>query len=133
AGVNNTLIDGWYFSKFTLFNRSIVVNANLILLFSTSPPSKEKEYLTPEILSARLDEIKNTLCPITFDHIPLRNAMISNAGIQPRNAPISPFLLDLPTSHVDDNSNELDRAGVFPTCGHVFLLPPPPINARLTS
>jgi len=62
--------------------------------------------------------------------------MLSNAGTQPRNAPISPFLMD-PLRHQhnldEDPSPELRRAGVFPVCGHVFELPPPHINDRLTS
>lgn len=57
--------------------------------------------------------------------------MISNAGIQPRNAPISPYLLDLTIPQ--DFSSQLERAGVFPICGHVFQLPPPHLNIRLTS
>lgn len=109
-----------------------------MLLFSTVPPSKDSEYFSAETLSTRLDEIKNTLCPITYDHIPLRSAMISNAGIQPRNSPIPPFLLDPPTHDHNDISNSISttsvrRAGVFPTCGHVFELPAPHLNNRLTS
>lgn len=114
---------------------SIIVNANSVLLFTTTLPSKDSEYFSTETLSTRLDQIKNTLCPITYDHIPLRNAMISNTGIAPRNSVISPFLLDLPTHKDHDltDSDSLRRAGVFPVCGHVFELPPLHLNNRLTS
>jgi len=114
---------------------SIIVNANSVLLFTTTPPSKDLDYLTASTLSARLDEVRDTLCPITYESIPLRNAMLSNAGTQPRNAPISPFLLDPPHHNLADDppSDDFRRAGVFPTCGHVFELPPTHLNDRLTS
>jgi hypothetical protein len=104
-----------------------VVNANSVLLFNTTPPSKESDYLTPEKLSSRLDEMRNTLCPITYEPIPLRNAMISNVGNPPPHSPIPPILLQNPTSDTDFPI----RAGVFPSCGHVFQLPPPNLNSRL--
>jgi hypothetical protein len=118
---------------------SIVVNANSVLLYTTIPPSRDSDYLTPDILSARLDQIHNTLCPITYDHIPLRTAMISNAGITPgHSSPVTLFTPNLPTHHESPDSDATDsssirRAGVFPLCGHVFELPPPHLNARLTS
>ena len=90
------------------------MNANSVLLFSTTAPSRDGGFLTPAILSRRLEEINNTLCPITYDPIPLRNAMISNAGKVTQDVPIL-------------------RPGVFPSCGHVFQLPPPQINNTLKS
>jgi Pellino len=111
AGVDNLLTDG-----------CIVVNANSVLLFTTVPPSKDPDFLTPEVLSSRLEAITDTLCPITYDQIPMRKAMMSTAG-----APIQ-LDLALPSPPTDEAA---DRAGVFPACGHVFQLPPPHI--RLTS
>jgi len=117
VGVDNLLTDG-----------CIVVNANSVLLFTTIPPSKDSDYLTPEVLSTRLEAITDTLCPITYDPLPLRNAMMSTAG-----APL-PFRTDIPlpsSPTKEDGPTPVDRAGVFPACGHVFHLPPPHI--RLTS
>ena len=132
VGVDNILTDGWYPTPdLHVLIYSIVVNANSVLLFTTVSPFKDNEYLTSESLSARLEAINDTLCPITYDHIPLRNAMISNVGMQPRNAPVSPFLLALSTPSAEDSV--VRRPGVFPTCGHVFELPSPQSNHRLTS
>jgi len=117
VGADNLLTDG-----------CIVVNANSVLLFTTIPPSKDSDYLTPEFLSTRLEAITDTLCPITYDPLPMRNAMMSTAG-----APLA-LRIDLPppsSPTKDDEVALVDRAGVFPACGHVFQLPPPHI--RLTS
>jgi hypothetical protein len=73
--------------------------------------------------------MKNTLCPITFDQIPMRNAMISN--VNPRNV-FAPFILSPPLHEDQEESGKL-RAGVFPSCGHVFELLPAHIIAGLTS
>jgi hypothetical protein len=111
------------------------VNANSVLLFTTIPPSRANvDFLTPTTLSARLDRRKPMLCPITFDQIPLRNAMISNAGAAFRNI-VMPSSTHSPQEQdpTENESNPLRRAGVFPNCGHVFELPPPHLNNRLTS
>jgi hypothetical protein len=101
-----------------------------VLLFTTTPPSKDSEYLTPETLSTRLEQITTTLCPITLDTINLRNAMASQIS---HPLPSSPPIFDLsPDPDADpDTYSTLRRAGVFPQCGHVYELPPPHINANL--
>ena len=71
--------------------------------------------------------MNQALCPITYDRIPLRNAMISNAS--PRNV-FAPFL----SPPIPDNEEtNKTRAGVFPSCGHVFELLPPHLKDRLTT
>lgn len=107
-------------------NNSIVVNANSVLLFTTKPPSKDTEYLTPQSLSTHLEEITTTLCPITLDALPLKNAMASQ--ISP-NIPSPQFFPHSPS--LESDSPDSPRAGVFPQCGHVYALPPQ--NITLTS
>jgi hypothetical protein len=107
--------------------RSIIVNANSVLLFTTKPPSKDTEYLTPQSLSTRLEEITtSTLCPITLDTLPLKNAMASQISA---NIP-TPLIVAF-SPPLEPNSPATPRAGVFPQCGHVYALPPQ--NITLTS
>jgi hypothetical protein len=120
VGADNLLTDG-----------CIVINANSVLLFTTIPPSKDIDYLTPKVLSTRLEAVTNALCPITYDPLPMRKAMMSATGapLQRASSPLQP---DPPLpSPVKEDEAAVDRAGVFPACGHVFQLPPPHI--RLTS
>lgn len=108
--VNNILTDG-----------CIVVNAELVLLFSTISPYRGQEFLASLDLQRRLEQEKSIFCAITLDNIHFSSPMFSSKFYSHGKAS-DPALRSARNHVLSLNTGLNGRPGVFPNCGHVFKL-----------